>query len=565
MIADEQPINDPAAVTAKARDLGRNFLASLFMATRTAQIHDPSNQAFEQAVQAVLASAQSLFQVTGGFSLRFVEDTVFLNGTRLRFEGGTYSSAQTLRAMLSERGLGGLELHKPPSPNAIRDLVMLFAPHAGDDQQARAQALVGEIRMLGLQRFQDQRADVRIDRRVMVVQSYGKLILALRERVERVHARAHQDAALGPPRLKPVRVMQDLVELCEDRADFLLRLAANHQGAPRKELFGVNTSLLSLVMGHAIGLPRQDLVDIGLAALFMPLGFDGDTFAGREAQAAVVRLLADSGISRATYIRCIVLGEQAGLTHLDVGSPPHPYARMVQCAAAYQQLVLGLSDRPPLHPLAALARLHNDQTTGLDYRWIDLLINVLRAFPKGTQVVLDNDATAEVLSQIGGTRWDRPMVRVHGPQPGTHDLMIQDEGRFIHRIRATAYYLGRAEPAPLPLEEEVPSNAITFDDFPTGVPTERQDPLQVPLLTATDLSESMPSDTDASFYAPPEATVLDDFEEPGPVLPASALTAIGSDDDDAFGMDSDALDITQADGFDASKTQETFTPVDWDE
>ncbi|CAN0565535.1 unnamed protein product, partial [Laminaria digitata] len=86
----------------KAADLSKNLLSALFMAVRTAKIHDPSNAAFENAVQSVFRSAQALFQATGGFSLRFVEDTVFVNGSRLRFDASAYSTVRTLRHLMEE-------------------------------------------------------------------------------------------------------------------------------------------------------------------------------------------------------------------------------------------------------------------------------------------------------------------------------------------------------------------------------------------------------------------------------------------------------------------------------
>ncbi len=512
------------AVSANALEHGRNFLASLFMAARTAQIHDPSNQAFEKAVQALAEAAQSLVLATGGFSLRFVEDSVFLNGTALRLEGGTYSSIQMLRDMLTKQGLGGLELKRSPGTTALRKLVSLFAPSTADSSPASIQELLGEIGVLGIQRFKDQPARVQIDRRVMVVQSYGKLLLALRERLERLQqrARAGHGTSLGPPRLKPVRFVQDLVELCEDRPDFLVRLSTNRQGAPLTELLGANVSLLSIVMGHTLRIPRQDLVDIGLAALFIPLGFAVDQPAADSSSlypsAAVVGILSDSGMSASTFLRTIVVGEQSGLRAVDVGAPPHPYAQLVRCAYAYQELVLGLAGGPPLHPLAALARLHNDRGLDLDRRWVDLLINVLRAFPKGSVVLLDDGTPAEVLSQVGGTRWDRPMVRVSGPPVRTVDLMIREEGRFLHRIQGTAFYLGRAQEPSERMEEESPTTEVTFDDVPVSSVLTDDDILelkasvdepdaglmQVPLLGEGDFGDAIGSDTDVSLYAPPE-------------------------------------------------------------
>ena len=73
------------------------------------------------------------------------------------------------------------------------------------------------------------------------------------------------------------------------------------------------------------------------------------------------------------------------------------------------------------------------------------------AFPKGAIVVLDDGIVGDVLSQAGGTRWDRPLVRGSktddDAKPQTHDLMLQRDGRFVQRIRGTAFFCGRASGA----------------------------------------------------------------------------------------------------------------------
>ena len=43
--------------------------------------------AFEHGINMIRESADALYAATSGFSLRFVEDSAFLNGSRLRFEG----------------------------------------------------------------------------------------------------------------------------------------------------------------------------------------------------------------------------------------------------------------------------------------------------------------------------------------------------------------------------------------------------------------------------------------------------------------------------------------------
>jgi hypothetical protein len=647
----------------KTLELGRGFLSALFMGLRTAQIHDPQNQAFERAVNGVRLSADQLYAATGGFSISFVDESAFLNGVRLRFEGGMFDSMRTLRHILESKDLGGIEMRAPPSHDAIRKLLLLFCSAEAKEEVNKDDLLAAQIGVLGVQRFADQSRDgAKVDRRVFALQSYAKLLLAFREQKQKMEQGAHGQHA---PRLRAVRVIQDLVELCGDRPDFLLRLGSNHSGAPVDELHAVNVAVLSIAVGHALGMQRPDLVDVGVAALFHdigrtvgreppppsdppaasadgPIAYDGELklaeswddapaggldlnqqeslppedepeplpiesivpveqnsdilpldpseappaaleppedtsesyfspieHAGEEFgattqadvelsnleleeilsaksddesdktpanpevlelldqdedEAALVipvegadgveprdtdsldrptpldasalipaddeplpppleprppaceapgspghveeaiatplhphtalslsRLLTGGGISRSSLTRAIVASEHHVLAgeRYDWGDArprAHLFGRVVAVVDAYDALACGLGseDGAPMHPLDALRTLIVDRSGRFDQRLVDVLMNVLRAFPVGTEVVLDSGERAMVASHAGGTRWDRPVVKTLTDPPKSVDLMLRDEGRFRVRILGTSRAIGQS-------------------------------------------------------------------------------------------------------------------------
>jgi hypothetical protein len=557
-------VNTPPArrptVSKKAQDLARNLLSALFMAVRTAKIHDPSNEAFENAVQAVFRSAEALFAATGGFTVQFVEDSVFLNGSRMRFETGSFATMRTLRRLMEAEGLGGLELMRPPSVVTIRNLIGLFTPGAKAEP---ARELAQEIRMLGVQRVVDDRPDIRVDRRVFAVQCYGKLLLAVREQVERIaQARACDWAAqVAPPRLRLVRVVQDLVELGADRADFLLRMSTNRKGAGEVELHGANTCLLAIVLGHALGLPRPDLVDLAVAALFHHIGAPVDP-AGRftatpnTAHASLARLVAESGVGTSSYLRTLIIGEQPLPAAPPSGARPHPYARLVKVAATFDRLAGGVgSMQPPLHPLAALARMHNAGAPELDRDLVDLLMNVLRAFPVGARVVLDSGEVATVLNQLGGARWDRPLVQIDGSPPRLMDLSLREGGRFLNRVASTARFAGLEAGVEDPMDEQAVPVVRDTADLAALLEGEDVIPDDLPAFDDEDDDEAEPSTLAEGDLFPPTqpdlhglsdepepaarprfSSVVDDLAAP-PILP-SALAA-GSWADAAGGTTED--------------------------
>lgn len=448
----------------KSLEQGRNFLSALFMAVRTAQIHDPGNKAFVHAVDMVHRSAEVLFTSTGGFSVQFVEDVAFLNGLRLRFETSAFAAVRTLRRIFEQHDLGGIAMRTPPSRTAIHRLILLFATSRSGEPEVTKEDLGDlEIGLLGVQQFADRAGNVQVDRRVFAVQCYAKLVLAVREQVERLRAAARNTGSETgkPPRLRAVRVIQDLVELCGERPDFLLRLSSNRHGASPIELAGANACTLAIAIGYAIGFDRQSLVDLGVAGLFHHL----DTGLGRPipvdatgAPAAIAQLLSEGGVGSSSYTRAFVVAERPTLD----GQPrpateAHPFSRLLGVVVAYDQLISGFGRAEPSHPLDALAFLYNDEAR-FDRRLVDLLINVLRAFPAGVEVLLDDGRPARVHTQAGGSRWDRPVVSILGESPQQVDLMVRRDGRFLHRIVATRVFVeaGASREGSLPVTHRPP-------------------------------------------------------------------------------------------------------------
>lgn len=430
----------------KSLDQGRNFLSALFMAVRTAQIHDPSNRAFTNAVDMVHRAAETLFASSGGFSVQFVEDAAFLNGIRLRFETSTFAAVRTLRRIFEQHDLGGITMRTPPSRTAIHRLILLFAAaNAGESAVSKEDLGDLEIGLLGVQHFSDG-GNLQVDRRVFAVQCYAKLILAVREQVERLQiaAASNWQQSAKPPRLRAVRVIQDLVELCGDRPDFLLRLASNLTGASPIELTGANACTLVIATGYALGIERQSLVDLGVAGLFHHL----DTGMGRAvpqdatgAPTAIAQLLSDGGVGTSSYTRALVVAERPTLdAERARTSDAHPFSRLLGVVVAYGHLTSGFGRDASLHPLDALAQLYNDAER-FDRRFVDLLINVLRAYPTGLEVMLDNGTAATVVTHVGGSRWDRPVVRRTGDDGGNLDLMVRRDGRFERRIVGTRMFI----------------------------------------------------------------------------------------------------------------------------
>lgn len=481
-------------VSEKTAEAARSFLSGLFMAHRTAQFHDVHNKAFENAVSTVHQASSTLYAATNGFQITFVGDTTLLNNVRVRIDGATFAAIRSLRQVLETRQIGGLIMKTPPTFESSRALILLLSKAGPLTPEDLAAAGVGT---LGIQQFVENTEKVKIDRRVLAVQSYAKLMLALREQFER----RERGESASAPRLRAVRVLQDLIELGEDRPDLVLRLASNRSGHWPAEVYGVNVCLLSIGLGDALGLDRSALVDLGLGALFHHLGLTSGQADRFELTAEVrhrslAHLMKESGVSRSAAQRAVTIAELRRPAGADSGPErPHLYSRIVGLASTYVQLTCGFGLKKPIrgNPIDVLALFLSDRSGRFDPDLVDLLINLLRAYPVGCQLVLDTQEHAVVTTHAGSRRWDRPVVRVLGERARNVDLMVRDGDRFPARVLGTARFLGleatTTHQRPLALTQPHASLVGEETHLAPSVQTPKHRTGDIPRLTQIDADE----------------------------------------------------------------------------
>ncbi len=276
-------------------------------------------------------------------------------------------------------------------------------------------------------------------------------------------------------------------------------------------------------MAHSLGITRDSIVDVALAGLFHRIGTMTASVSVRAkggtrlANASVARVLAQGGIGRASDTRAFIVAEQAriGLGRPEPTPEPHVLSRLVGVAVAYAQLIVGLSPDggEPRSPLTALERLSAEEPS-LDSNLVDLLINLVRAFPVGTEVLLDGGESALVVDLDPGGRWDRPVVRVEGENTRRLALADRSSGRFQDRIRCTRRFLGMES-----------AEARTYDEgnLPPGVAeavATAMDSPEAPILLPADALVAL-------VHKPDEGRAYDEPERSPDLGPVSNSPSTG--------------------------------------
>ncbi|MEM6367241.1 MAG: hypothetical protein AAF851_02970 [Myxococcota bacterium] len=452
------------AVSERLNELSKNFVSALFMGLRTARIHSESNKAFDQAVRTIHESSRALHAATGGFRLVFVGETTLLNDARLRLDPSSMAVVRSLRAALESKKLGGLVVEHPPNYESSRGLLDLLRSSGPVDETVRARA---QVSLLGPQSFTDDgiRGMAKIDPEERAIRVYAKLLIGLREHFKRFG----DDDEISTGDLRPLRLsrtIQDMVEVAS-LAPRALLVMANHDGDTwLAERHGANVCCLAIALGHTLGLDRSTLLDLGLVSSIhhMAVSPDGRGRFDEEAvRRAFFQMLVEGGAGPSAAMRISMLANHrrpvGSIDQVQAGGPDLA-ARVIGLCATYQQLRTGFGLRRPVRSEAVdvLALLYRDQSGRFDPDLVDLLVNMLRAFPVGVEVILASGGRGIVSSHAGARRWDRPVVVQTEPERKNLDLMARRGTVFLDTIVGTARFHG----AP-----DLSTYAFAAEAFPT--------------------------------------------------------------------------------------------------
>jgi HD-GYP domain-containing protein (c-di-GMP phosphodiesterase class II) len=327
-------------------------------------------------------------------------------------------------------------------------------------QALEAEGITGIVLLVPGSGDLEDRAAVRMDEGEAAARYYAKALVLLRETVrcwEHEDTRRHLGA-------RTKRVIQQIITLAERSPRPFLWLAHVKDDSEYLYAHSTNVALLSLLIGLRIGLDRNRLAELGVAALFHDLGrislpgrvlakrgeFDEDersTMARHPIHG--VNLLLRTGTLTETMLRRLVV-----IFEHNIESNGYPrkhwapglslFSRIVAVADAYDAMTTRRSYRPAMNPDEAMRQLTADSGTRYDGRLVEILGNVLGIFPLGTLVRLDTGEGALVF-HVDPYAPRRPIVKLVWDADGNRirdgeivDLGDRDgAGAFLRTIVGT--------------------------------------------------------------------------------------------------------------------------------
>ena len=277
----------PAGVAGAGRDhtdpnelaeLGAALLVRLSAMLRTARTYDAANQAFQRQLQELIQLIAKIQEHEDELALIAAADYFYLNGVRIRAQAQLLAVYHSMMSEFERRELGGIRVLQGVSPAELERFIQLLVAAEGPmlaEQFTAAMAaasiehIIGvppmEIDASDLARGLDD-ADQKSSERGRAKRVFWRAVLG----TKKVVLRAMQT---GRPDLRHAkRLVQPLVDSVMRHEYSIVGLTALKDHDEYTYAHCVNVAILSVNMGQALGLGRQTLADLGVAALLHDIG-----------------------------------------------------------------------------------------------------------------------------------------------------------------------------------------------------------------------------------------------------------------------------------------------------
>lgn len=248
---------------------------------------------------------------------------------------------------------------------------------------------------------------------------------------------------------KPQQVMTQCVELVSSfvnemagDGEFAIRLLCEG-GGDRAFMHPVNVTVVSLLLGKALGLPVNDMVDLGVAAFLHDLGKSQlpdrvrwleENFSAAEYRAYQQHV--EQGVALGRRMQLSPGALQAIAQHHEMVDGSGFPSRINAQSMAMPAKILALVNRydslcNPARPLAAvtpheaLSLIFAQHKTRFDSEVLGAFIRMMGVYPPGSVVQLADERFALVVS-VNSSRPLKPRVLVHEPGVPRHEALILD-------------------------------------------------------------------------------------------------------------------------------------------
>jgi putative nucleotidyltransferase with HDIG domain len=453
------------ALARTVRELGERLAHINHGLLQLVKIHDVSNAALDHPVAEFRHVLESLIELLGPVSLVCVEDHVYVNDIRIRFDLHQ-DHARALEQMFRRHNVGGLTYFQGLTDEQTRTTLSLFTSNPASDRPRRT--LQGQLDTSGLScielqpTFRFLNDEQRLERGLTDV--FEALIGVAAEAFANV-------AANRIPNPLPVRrTLNDLLDVTQGRDLARIAFEADATALPFAQ-HALMVTNLSVLIARSAGLPDASISDLAVSALLHDIGYctenghDKIAFQ-RHTSVGARAMLRQRGFHEARVRRLLVM-LQHHQPHNSGPQRPSLHARIVHIADDYDTLTRHRNSQGPVCvPSDALRMMAANP--GYDSTLLQLFINSMGQYPPGSVLRLGDGTMVVSLSGVRSPEtFDKPrskVVRMANGEPPQQELWVDlAKGGRIEEVLGSRLY--QQEPEPEPERPSKPSPPLPRPTF----------------------------------------------------------------------------------------------------
>ena len=406
------------AITATTftRERGEQFINLLYNLIRMVFIYDINNRVFEAPTSDIAEVFESLYSELGTIRLIAVEDQIYLNDIRIRFDVRT-DTALYLSKTFNQHDIGGFSFHNPLLPQQWRQFIELIHLAPAKDWLNPRQSFLHDLVRSGIDsislspihHFQVDDEELAEDKgKADFNQHYQEATQAL-ETLWRAQAAGRS------PSMLPLRILvQQMTEVYDyDQEQQFISVHQDISGSQASR-HAIQVCLLSTLIGRELGMPQSECEELGLAALVHDQGYTLDENGypppfERHGSAGVRVQMRARGFHESRVRRLLVCAQHH--RNFDYPRPPTLLARIVHIADDYDNLTRHRPNGPVYVPPLALAHMMTASGTSYDPVLLQIFINRMGRYPPGTLLQLQDGSRVVVISGVRAPHlFDKPLT-----------------------------------------------------------------------------------------------------------------------------------------------------------
>ena len=252
--------------------LSSQFILGLHGLMKTAQVHGANSVALDQSISQYLHVINPFILSGGGTTLEIAEEGFLLNNRKIRGKPGDHAVFKSFMSNLIAHRIGKLQIHNPLDERELKEFIsLLLTLKEGDENNSTY--LMEQLKARKIDSISAERLELKEQALPEIAEGkrhprelYFAAIGIAGEIIEGVA----EGRALNMRKAR--RLMQQMVTSLMQDKFVLLGLAIIKDYGQYLYNHSVNVAIYSIALGRQLGLPKTNLVQLGIAGLFHDIG-----------------------------------------------------------------------------------------------------------------------------------------------------------------------------------------------------------------------------------------------------------------------------------------------------